>query len=431
MSLLEPDFQRCRFLATAARGTETAVARELEALGIGAPPPAEGGNYDPHELGPAPRARVASKPGRTRVVPGGVEFAGTIEDGMRACLWLRTANRVLLELGGGTLRHERHLYAAVRSLPLDRWFTPDHTISVYTQARGEVVKNSQFASLKAKDAIVDDIRERTGRRPNVDKRDANIVFVQHIIDGDVRFYIELNGAPLNQRGYRRRDVVAPLKETLAAALLVYARWDGKRPLHDPVCGSGTLVFEAAMMATDTAPGLRRGFGFQHWPHYPTFLETRWGLLMDEAKERQRRAVRGVIIGSDNHQGSIHAARVNLAALDIDNVILREGDARKLEPLIGDGLFVLNPPYGERLGRDAARVADLHRELGEAIARCPRHHAAIITTAELLQSFGLPIVRSARVYNGRLPCRFAFCAADALPAAHEPPDLEPPAHEPPA
>jgi 23S rRNA (guanine2445-N2)-methyltransferase / 23S rRNA (guanine2069-N7)-methyltransferase len=372
------DFDRYHYLATAARGTEPALESELKELGIP----------------------------QLRVVPGGIEFRAPIEMAMRVCLWSRIANRVLIELGRDTIRNERQIYPSVRALTLGGWFSPDHTIAVSFQARGEVVKNSMFGALVVKDALVDFIRETTTHRPNVDRENPDVRFAVINIDSDIRYYIELSGQTLNQRGYRLRDVRAPLKETLAAALIRYSRWNGRTAFIDPFCGSGTLAIEAALMATDTAPGIARPMGFESWPCFADRLQPAWRELRNEAEQRRGRKIRGVIAGSDRDMVAIAAARANANQTGIDGIVFRQADALQLEPILGNAQIVCNPPYGERIGGDASEIEQLMKGFALAWKKLEGHPLTMIAPDASLKAFGVKPTRFVKVSNGKLPCKFA-------------------------
>lgn len=366
------------FLATAFRGTESLLADELRELG----------------------AREVAE------VPGGVRFEAPLLTAMRICMWSRIAMRVLLYLGRCEIRHERDIYSAVRDLPLTQIFDADRTISMHAHTRGTVVKNSNFASLLAKDAVCDAMRDKYGRRPSVDPQAPDISFAVHVIDSTARFYLEVQGEPLNQRGYRQREVIAPVKETIAAALLRFSWWNGKKPLHDPFCGSGTIAIEAAMIATDTAPGLRRErFGFERWPRFDEVREG-WNSIRDEARQRAQKNLRGVIIGSDADRNAIAAARVNARNVGIEGIIFRQQDGRTVEPLIGGGTFVTNPPWGERLDPKEGSLEALYVRFGESLAACPGHSAAVFAPSSALKHIGLKPVASRRVFNGPIECRMS-------------------------
>lgn len=349
-------------------------------------------------------------------VPGGVTFRGPIALGLRATLWSRIAMRVLMSIGSGPAEGPNPLYASTRALPLLQWFTPRHTISVHARVADVALSHSKYAALKVKDAIVDTLRDRFGSRPSV-APDPDIDVVVHVRDGVAYFYLDLAGAPLNQRGYRRRDVEAPLKENVAAALLRYSGWDGRAPLHDPTCGSGTIAIEAASIATDLAPGLSRGFRFERWPHFAA-LEATWTALRAEAQERRRPQLRGAIVASDRDPKAVAATRTNLGVAGFQGVIVRQADARDVAPLLGGGYFVFNPPYGERIGGSDEAVGKLYDALGERMMSTPGHTAALITTASALRGHFAPRpVRVARVLNGPLRCEMAVFASSVSQATH--------------
>lgn len=363
----------------ASRGTEPMLRRELEHLGF---------------------------EGLTQV-PGGVMFRGAIGDGMRATLWSRIAMRVLMEIGRGTVRTQTDLYDFVRSCPLDAYFNADATLAVFASASNTEFRDSRFVGLKTKDAIVDAMRDRYGRRPNVAPRDPDIPVVIHIHGTDARIYLDLAGKPLNMRGYRSKDVDAPLKENIAAALLQYAGWDGRAPLHDPTCGGGTIVSEAAQIALDAAPALDRELAFVRWPLYGRYLAESWGVLVDEARQRRKSSIRGVIIGSDNDRDAIAATRTNLALAGVlDDVTIRKADARKVDAIRGGGFFVFNPPYGERIGGDDEEVQRLYAALAERMLAFDNHTVALISTREALREGfgGAEPTRETDVLNGKLDCR---------------------------
>jgi putative N6-adenine-specific DNA methylase len=375
-----PGDAELRLLATAARGTESVVAAELADLGVDNP----------------------------RVVPGGVRFVGPLTLAMKLCLWSRTANRILVLIGQDRVQADNQLYPAVRAMNWLDWVTPTTTVAVHAHTRGEVLRNSHFVTLKIKDAVVDAVRDRHGSRPNVERINPAIEVVAFGRNGELDVLIALQGPPLNQRGYRAAEVDAPLKETLAAALLRDAGWARPRPLHDVTCGSGTIAIEAAWMAMDRAPGLGRRFAFERWNHvFPGELASAWRGLTDEAKERIRDSIGGVIIASDIDRQAVRATRTNLAAAGVKGVIVREADARSLERLPGAGAFVFNPPYGERIGED---IVTLHDEIGTALARCSGNSASLITVPEgvegLTDGLGLEPERADIVFNGPLRCMFA-------------------------
>lgn len=371
-------FDSCTFLATASRGTEGLLADELVALGYA----------------------------DARVVPGGVVFQTSLAQGMRACLWSRIAQRVLLLLGRRTVADQHELYNATRSLPLADWFSPERTFAVYARTNDHpTLRHSKFVALKVKDAIVDDVRRRFGERPNIDPIDPVYAVTVHVFGLEVRFYLDLAARPLNQRGYRLRDVDAPAKETLAAALLQYSGWRPPIPMHDPTCGSGTIAIEAGLIATNTAPGLRRSFGFERWPVPEPILEA-WRQMRDDAQAAVR-PYRGVIVASDTDREAVDATRANIAAAGLaDVVIARNADARKVEPLLGGGMFVCNPPYGERIGGDDDEIETLYDALASRFATCPDNPLAILGLRDRLEPHFGAADRTLHVLNGKLRCEFS-------------------------
>ncbi len=380
---IDPEAPR-RFLATAARGTEEVLRDELVSLGFGG---------------------VAT-------VPGGVRFDGRITDGMRACLWLRTAGRILMSLGESRVRGPDQLYDAVRALPLTDWYHPKASIAVFARTSDPHLRHSGFTALKTKDAIVDAMRDVHGRRPDVDTKRPDVTMVVHVRDGRARFYLEVNGAPLNQRGYRKRDVEAPLKETLAATMILMSGWAGSGPIHDPMCGSGTLAIEAALIAANRAPGLEREFGFQRWPAFGA-IETRWAALREDAASKCR-SIRAPIMASDIDGSAVMAARANAHNAGVgDRIMIRKADAREIGPLLGGGTFVLNPPYGERLASDDPMLGKLYDRFGAAMRAHPGHHVTLIAPQALItRAFGDSPLHHIDVRNGKIPCRIAtFATSD--------------------
>lgn len=229
-----------KFFVTAAKGVEELVAGELAALGIVAP----------------------------KIERGGVSFQGRLADGYRACLWLRTASRVLLNLGEFPCSSPEELYAGVRRINWPAYLTPDMTMAVDSILRDSAITHSGFLALKAKDAIVDSIRDKFGRRPDVSPKTPDLQVNVHLVKNSCTVSLDMAGEPLDRRGYRLDRNKAPLRENLAAALVAFSGWCGEVPLFDPMCGSGTIVIEAALQAANVAPGLlRERFGFQGWPGY--------------------------------------------------------------------------------------------------------------------------------------------------------------------
>lgn len=364
------------YLATAAKGLEDVVASELRALGLAV----------------------------VRTAPGLMAFRGRQEDAWRACLHLRAARRVLQPLGTFEAGNADSLYAGARALPWTEVLTPRHTFAVEASIRDSAFSHSGYVALKVKDAIADALRSRTGSRPDVDRADPDVGVVVHLQGATCSVSLDVSGGPLHKRGYRIKSVQAPLNETLAAGILLLAGYDGSVPFADPFCGSGTLLIEAALIATRTAPGLlrRRPFGFQRWPG---FDERSWKRLVQEAEDKiTRPACR--IEGTDRDKAAVAAARANTAAAAMGEFVRVEASDLERFSAPGDGgLLATNPPYGDHSGAGEDLPA-LYRSLGDVLKRrCAGWRACILTGDPALgKSIGLRPSRRIPLYNGPQECR---------------------------
>jgi putative N6-adenine-specific DNA methylase len=310
-----------RFFATAAKGTEGALRRELAAL------------------------RLRGVRGER----GGVAFEGPLEAGMRACLHARTAMRVLLELGRFPAPDAQALYEGTRSIAWEEWLTPRITIAVEASVTSSSITHSGYAALKVKDAAVDALRDKLGARPDVDAKDPDVRIVLHLARDEAALSLDLAGEPLHRRGYRAAMTAAPLKETLAAAALILGGADPALPLVDPMAGSGTIAIEQALRARHMAPGLSRAFGFQRWPGYRGAAQSAWDRMKAEARAEILPRAPAPIVARDLHPKAVEAARRNAAAAGVSgDVRVEQGDARDLAPGLEPGTIASNPPYGERL-----------------------------------------------------------------------------------
>jgi putative N6-adenine-specific DNA methylase len=381
---------RYRFFATCAKGTEGALRRELSALRL------DGVRGD----------------------RGGVSFAGPLEAGMRACLHSRTAMRVLLELARFPAPDAAALYEGARAVAWADWLTVRTTLAVEASVSSSAITHSGYAALKVKDAAVDVLRERLGARPDVDAKDPDVRIVLHLARGEATLSLDLAGEPLHRRGYRAVTTQAPLKETLAAAVLLLGGADPDLPFVDPLAGSGTLAIEQALRARRIAPGLGRAFGFQRWPVYRGGPQSAWDRMKAEAREAVLPRAPAPILARDLHPKAIAAARRNVAAAGVaSDVTVEEGDARGLEPRFPAGTLAANPPYGERLmaGRErgaalaaedarvqAKKLQGFYRGLGEMLLR---HHGwtALLLSGSPLLERAIPLRPEVdhRLWNGPL------------------------------
>ena len=380
--------QSLKFLASAPRGFADLVARELGACGAA-------------QL----RERSTS-----------VAFAGTLESAYRACLWSRAANRVFLELAQFEARDADEFHAAVRRIDWAAHLGPATTLACDFSGRHPAITHSHFGALKLKDGIVDALRFATGTRPDVALERPGVRVHAHARGTDITVSIDLSGDSLHRRGYRGTAGEAPLKENVAAGVLLRCGWpelaaQGAEFL-DPMCGSGTLCIEAALIAADRAPGLGRDyFGFLAWRGHDAAL---WARLREEAEARAAagEAVAQVTVrGTDRDPTAIRSARDNAARAGVGRLVRADtgvlADAAPLAARAADrpGLLCTNPPYGLRMqDREGART--VHRELGAVLReRFQGWNAAVLTGApELGMELGLRAHRTHSVWNGGIECR---------------------------
>jgi 23S rRNA (guanine2445-N2)-methyltransferase / 23S rRNA (guanine2069-N7)-methyltransferase len=380
---LREDYPSPAFFASASRGTEEVLARELQALGL--------------------------QP--TETVGAGVAFGSTLEDAYRACLWSRVASRILMPLADFEAADPDALYEGVHGMRWTDHLGPERTLAVSVAGARSPVGPSHFIALKTKDAIVDRVRAEVGSRPSVDKRRPDVRVHVHVRGVHTTVSLDLAGRGLHRRGLGRSGGVAPIRENLAAALLHMTGWperSGSVPLLDPMCGSGTFLVEAAGMALDVAPGLARDrTGLEGWRGHDRAL---WGRLRAEAKER-RAAARGRevrIRGFDASPESVEAARevvehAGLAGrIGVDLVELRDAEP----PWADAGTIVANPPYGARLG-EAGELGPLYELLGDVLKRrFPGWSAWVLSGNRALEKrIGLRPAARHEVFNGPIRCRF--------------------------
>lgn len=362
---------------------------------------------------------------------GGVSFSGDQLVAYRSCLWSRLAIRVLMPLTTFPLPDADALYAGAKTIDWPELFDLSSTFAIEVAGNSPNVAHTNYAGLKVKDAIADAFREKHGERPNVDPDSPNIRVHLHMDKLNATLSLDLAGDSLHRRGYRSRSVEAPLKENLAAAILIRAGWPAlmveNAPLLDPMCGSGTLVIEAAMMAADIAPGIERlRWGFEHWlEHKPKV----WNDLLAEARARRAKGLAKklpMMMGQDLDASTVKSARLNAERAGLaKHLQWQVMDASEMRP-IGDkpGLVVVNPPYGERLGAEA-EIIKLYSLFGIALKmRFSGWKAAVFTgRADLGPRIGLRTSSIYALFNGALPCKLLNFdmspRAAAAPATPEP------------
>ncbi len=344
--------------------------------------------------------------------PGGVSFLGDRRLGYAANLWLRSAIRVQDLLLRTPARGKDALYAAVGRVDWSRHMRLDQTLAVDASVRDSELTHSNFVGLTVKDAIVDQFRARTGRRPNVNA-DAPDLPLKVVLKSDaLTIWRNLSGDSLHKRGYRPVQVKSPLNEATAAGLLRLSGWDRASPLVDPMCGSGTLAIEAALWAADRAPGMNRPFAFERWPDFDAGL---WRSLREEARTRARPTLPFAIEGADRHGGAISIAQRSARAAGVASLVrFSVADAADWVPACAVGrsegersrlTAITNPPYGERIGEGEDLVGSWRALARFLFERCRGGRAFVLCgNPELPRHLGRPVVRQFSVMNGQIECR---------------------------
>jgi putative N6-adenine-specific DNA methylase len=354
----------------------------------------------------APLANELTALGATYVTPtdGGAAFAGPLELAYHANLESRLASRILWRVAHARYRNEDELYQLARGIDWSQHFKVDRTLRVDVAATRSPLQSLEFATLKIKDAVVDHFREASGKRPSVDKRRPDVRVHAFLTEREATLYLDTSGEALFKRGYRRDTDIAPLRENLAAGLIALSGWTPGAPLLDPMCGSGTIAIEAALIAANRAPGLARTFGFQKlgWYDGPT-----WQRIRQRAHDRVRAsAAAPLIFASDVDPRALDACRRNSATagvaafvqVDAADVLARSAPASA-------GVLIANPPYGVRLENDASLTA-FYPQLGNALKQHYAGWTAYLLTGDprLAKMIGLKPSRRTPLYNGAIECR---------------------------
>jgi 23S rRNA G2445 N2-methylase RlmL len=361
------------FFAAAIPGTETALCDEIRELGFAS----------------------------VRLNHGGIPFRGEPSEGWRACLTSRIAQRIQLLLGRFACPSEEALYDGVAAIDWSDYLSPEHTLSVSAVCTASTITHSGFAALKVKDAIVDQIRARSGRRPSVARQDPDVRIFLYLANNKAALYLDLAGEPLHRRGYRQDAGEAPLRETLAAAMLRMSRWDRTSPLLDPMCGSGTIAIEAALWARNMAPGLsRQQFGFERWAGFGADeadqLQTMRGELRAAASSQSPR-----IMAADIDPDALDMARSNARAAGV-KIAFKERDVRQMQGDQAAHTIVTNPPYGVRLEKSPTFC----REVTATFSRLHGWRVCFLAgTPDYARELSTPPQFKRHVTNGDLDCDF--------------------------
>jgi putative N6-adenine-specific DNA methylase len=365
-----------RYFATVARGLEVLAAQELEQLGAHA------------------------------VTPGfcGVAFEGDRALLYRANLWARLPFRILVKLKTFPCQDAQDLYLGIQTLDWSQYLTPDFTLAVNATGKNQNLNHTHFTALQVKNAITDRQQETFGDRSNVDTQKPD-VRINVFIDRDLcTVSLDSSGNSLHRRGYRSAVGAAPLKESLAAALIQLSGWQPEQAFYDPLCGSGTLPLEASLKALNIAPGLFRDrFGFETWPDFDLSL---WEQLLQKAESSRKESLTASIGGSDRDGGVVEQAIANAQHCGVgDRVWFAEIDLADVSAPATSGVLFCNPPYGERLGQDSDLGA-FYKLLGDVLKQRFKGWTAFVLSGnkELSQSIGLKSSQRIAVFNGSLPCQ---------------------------
>jgi putative N6-adenine-specific DNA methylase len=364
-----------QFFATCPRGLEALLTDELTALGAQTLKPTD----------------------------GGVGFSGDLLLAYRANLESRIATRILMQVFHGRYQSEDDLYQAAYALPWADWFAVGRTFMVKVTAVKCSLKSLEFVTLRIKDAVCDQFRGKVGSRPDIDTRQPDVRIHVFLTADEYHLYLDTSGNALYQRGLRRLSVEAPLRENLAAGILKLTGWRPGRPLLDPMCGSGTFLLEAAMMALDIAPGSGRNFGFEKLNNFDADA---WEAMRQQALARAKPVEFQHIYGSDSDLRAVRVSKQNLEQAGLlEAVWLTQKDITKIEAPVDHGVLLANPPYGVRIG-EQEELAALYPKIGETLKRNFAGWNAYFLTSDLRLPKLMRLAPSKKtpLYNGPLECR---------------------------
>lgn len=339
-----------------------------------------------------------------RELEAGVETRGSLSDAMRLNLHLRTAHRVLFMVHEGEALDADQLYQALSVLPWEQYLPSTGHLCINTAVENPTIRDTRFAALKCKDAIVDRLRAKTGQRPDTGGDQGGAVVFLYWRGRSFAIYLDTSGEPLSKRGYRKIPWKAPMQETLAAGVMLATGWGGDDNLVNPMCGSGTLAIEAALIALNRAPGLlRSGFGIQH---LAGFDPAAWQAARTAARATGRKRIGGKIVASDIDARAIAAAKLNARTAGVDHLIQFEVcDFTKTPVPAGSGAVIFNPEYGERLGEED-KLTSIYFGIGDFLKqKCQGYRGYVFTgNLTLAKRIGLRSSRRVPFYNSRIECR---------------------------
>ncbi len=336
----------------------------------------------------------------------GVATEGTVDDTLRLNLLLRTAHRVLFLLSDFTARDDNELYREMSEIAWEEYISEDGYVCVTSSVDNPGIIDTRYANVKCKDAIVDRIRQKCGKRPDSGPEQNRAVVNLYWKDDKCSVYIDTSGEPLSRRGYRKIPMTAPMQETLAAAVILATGWNGSGHFVNPMCGSGTLAIEAAFIALNRAPGLQRiNYGFMH---IKGFNEQLWNDLRAQAKKEAGKTLHCRIVATDISREAIDAARKNAATAGVEHLIefaVCDYSETTVPDGGGGGIVILNPEYGDRMGR-TNELEGIYAGIGDFFKQKCRGYTGYIFTgnADLAKKVGLRAKRRIPFFNSRIECR---------------------------
>ncbi|MGK7393606.1 MAG: THUMP domain-containing class I SAM-dependent RNA methyltransferase [Candidatus Cyclobacteriaceae bacterium M3_2C_046] len=333
-----------------------------------------------------------------------VEVEGTLSDTYQLNLYLRTANRVLFQIAQAKANHPDELYDQFRQIPWEEYFDKKTYIHVHSVVKNSFIRDTRFANLKAKDAIVDRFSQNFRTRPDSGPEKGKTVVFFHWLEDQVSVYLDTSGETLSKHNYRKTSLKAPMSEVLAAACIYASQWDQQSHFLNPMCGTGTLAIEAAMMACNLYPGMfRNNFGFMH---LNGFDRSYWNHLLTEAGKHVQRNLNFKIIASDIDPQAVKAAQANAILASVDKLITFKTTDFKTSPVPpGSGTVMLNPEYGERLGQEN-ELESVYRDIGNFFKQeCDGYTGYVFTgNLQLAKHIGLKTSRRLEFFNARIDSR---------------------------
>jgi len=338
------------------------------------------------------------------VTKAGVMTEGSLDDTFRLNLWLRTGHRVLFLIKNFHAPDAYALYREVSDIAWEEYIPADGYLCVTSSVHNPSIRDSRYANVKCKDAIVDRIRKRRGTRPDSGPDQSGIVVNLYWKDETCSLYFDTSGEPLSKRGYRKIPMTAPMQETLAAAVIKASGWNGRGHFINPMCGSGTLAIEAALSGLNIAPGLQRtNFGFMH---LRGFDKSRWDALRLQAAQEAKQSMDFRIVATDIKMDAIEAAKKNASSASVEHLI--EFDVCNYADTNipdGGGIVIINPEYGERMGK-MKQLEGIYRGIGDFFKQQCKGYTGYLFTGnlELAKKIGLRAKRRIPFFNGRIECR---------------------------